>query len=205
MSCAISITIDESVMRQCCVDAITQAVAQLAAKYDFDADEATSDCLNGLTIQRKRGRPAKDKSAKPAKDKSTKDKSTKDKSAKPAKDKSAKDKSKRGTTGYLLFNKEKRPETKAKLEKALGGDEKLKSSDVIKELATAWKLLSKDEQTAWKDKATIANSARGDSVVLAESVVLGNSVCLGDSAELSDSDDEDEPVMVKENSDSDSD
>jgi len=198
MSCAISVTIDESVMRQCCIDAITQAVAQLAAKYEFDADEATTNLnLDDFTFQRKRGRPTKDKSAKPSKDKSAKP--AKDKSAKPAKDKSAKpvkEKSKRGTTGYLLFSQEKRPETKATLLKELVGEDKLKSSDVIKELAAGWKLLSEDEQTAWKEKATIANSARGDSVGLGDSVVLGESVGLGES------DEEAEPVKE---TDSDSD
>ncbi len=190
MSCAISITIDESVVRQCCVDAITQAVAQLAAKYDFDADEATSECLNGLTIQRKRGRPSKDKSVKPVKEKSAKP--VKDKSAKPVKDKSAKpvkEKSKRGTTGYLLFSQEKRPEIKAKLENALDGADKLKSPDVIKELGARWKLLSEDEQTAWKEKATVVNQASSARQALADSVVLGGSV---DSEEVDDSADKEE-------------
>jgi hypothetical protein len=190
MSCAISITIDESVVRQCCVDAITQAVAQLAAKYDFDADEATSDCLNGLTIQRKRGRPSKDKSVKPVKEKSAKP--VKDKSAKPVKDKSAKpvkEKSKRGTTGYLLFSQEKRPEIKATLENALNGEDKLKSSDVIKELAKEWKLISKDEQDTWNDKAKVVNQASSARQALADSVVLGGSV---DSEEEDDSADKEE-------------
>ena len=53
--------IDESI-RACCADAVSQAVAALAAKYHFDAEEAERDLnLGELKLQRKRG-PATKKS-----------------------------------------------------------------------------------------------------------------------------------------------
>ena len=56
--------IDESI-RACCADAVSQAVAALAAKYHFDAEEAERDLnLGQLKLQRKRGPAAKKSVAK---------------------------------------------------------------------------------------------------------------------------------------------
>ena len=127
--------LDESI-RTCCVEAVAQAVAALAAKYGFDATEAERELnLGDLKLQRKRGPVAK-KSV-----------------AKSAKTKSDEPKTKRKITGYLLFSKENRAEVKAALEEELAEGEKLQSKTVVGALAAAWKALSEEEQAEWKEKA----------------------------------------------------
>jgi hypothetical protein len=131
MSCTITMpaTLDESI-RACCTEAVGQAVAALAAKYGFDAEEAERELnLGEMKIQRKRG-PVSKKSV--------------------AKDP---DKPKKRLTGYLLFSKEMRPEVKAALEEQLEEGEKLQSKTVVAALAAAWKELSTQEQAEWKEKA----------------------------------------------------
>jgi hypothetical protein len=134
--------LDESI-RACCVEAVAQAVAALAAKYGFDAAEAERDLnLGEMKIQRKRG-PVSKKSV-------TK---TEKKSKKATKEVDP-EKPKKRLTGYLLFSKENRAEVKAALEEELAEGEKLQSKTVVGALAAAWKALSEEEQAEWKEKAT---------------------------------------------------
>ncbi len=159
MSCTITMpsALDESI-RACCVEAVAQAVAALAAKYGFDAAEAERDLnLGEMKIQRKRG-PVSKKSV-------TK---TEKKSKKATKEVDP-EKPKKRLTGYLLFSKENRAEVKAALEEELAEGEKLQSKTVVGALAAAWKALSEEEQAEWKEKAakpaeesSEASSAEGE-------------------------------------------
>ena len=128
--------IDESI-RACCADAVSQAVAALAAKYHFDAEEAERDLnLGELKLQRKRG-PATKKSAA--------------KASKGSDDETPK--TKRAITGYLLFSREMRPEVKDAMVADLAEGEKLMSKSVVTELAAQWKALEDSEQLEWKARA----------------------------------------------------
>ena len=130
--------LDESI-RACCLEAVAQAVAALAAKYGFDANEAERELnLGEMKIQRKRGPVAKKSVTKT------------EKKAKKAADP---EKPKKRLTGYLLFSKEQRPEMKATLEAELEDGEKLQSKTVVASLAAAWKALTAEEQAGWKEKA----------------------------------------------------
>ena len=131
--------IEESI-RECCSDAVTQAVAALAAKYGFDAEEAHRELnLDEIKIMRKRG---------PLVKKSVSKKATK------AKDEKDSSKPKRKITGYLMFSREMRPEVKAQLEGALEEGEKLKPQTTVAALAAAWKELEIDERTEWNKRAS---------------------------------------------------
>ena len=55
------------------------------------------------------------------------------------------------TSGYLMHNTARRAEVKASLEAE--GAEKIKATDVTKELAVIWKALSDDEREEWNAKA----------------------------------------------------
>ena len=133
--------LDESI-RACCVEAVAQAVAALAAKYGFDATEAERELnLGEVKIQRKRGPVSKKSVTKP------------EKKAKKATKAVDPEKPKKRLTGYLLFSKEMRPEVKAALEEELAEGEKLQSKTVVGALAAAWKALSEEEQAEWKEKA----------------------------------------------------
>tara|TARA_B100001059_G_C17817181_1_gene576027 strand:+ start:268 stop:735 length:468 start_codon:yes stop_codon:yes gene_type:complete len=128
---------DESI-RAVCSEAVQQAVAALAEKYSFDAEEAIRELdLGELKILRKRG-PAPKKSVAKA------DKKTK------AQDES---KPKKRQTGYLLFSQEMRAEARAELEAGLGEGEKLKPQVVVSHLAGMWKALSTEEKAEWNEKA----------------------------------------------------
>jgi hypothetical protein len=149
--------LDESI-RACCVEAVSQAVAALAAKYGFDAAEAERELnLGEMKIQRKRGPVSKKSVTKP------------EKKAKKATKEVDPEKPKKRLTGYLLFSKEMRPEVKAALEAELAEGEKLQSKTVVAALAAAWKELSAEEQADWKEKAakpaeeaSEASSAEGE-------------------------------------------
>ena len=129
----------ESAIREMCADAMSQAVAALAEKYGFDADEAnrflsTSD----VKIVRKRGpSPKKEKEEK----KDSKSKTEKG------------DKPKRGKTGYLLYADEVRDEVKQELLAELGDDDKLKPQDVVKAIAARWKEEDQEVRDEWNAKA----------------------------------------------------
>ena len=146
--------LDESI-RACCVEAVSQAVAALAAKFGFDAEEAERELnLGELKIQRKRGPVAKKSVTKPEKK---------------AKKEADPDKPKKRLTGYLLFSKEMRPEMKAAYEAELEEGEKLQSKTVVAALASAWKALSAEEQADWKAKAAAATQAALQATSSAES------------------------------------
>ena len=129
----------ESSIREMCTDAMTQAVAALAEKYGFDAEEANRFLAETeVKIVHKRGpSPKKEKTAK--------------KESKPKVDKS--DKPKRGKTGYLLYADEVRAEVKAELEAELGDDDKLKPQEVVKAIAARWKEEEQVVRDEWNAKA----------------------------------------------------
>jgi hypothetical protein len=134
--------IDASI-RACCTEAVQQAIAVLAAKYKFDAEEAERELkLDEMKLERKRGPSPKTVEAAAKSSKSKTDKSDKPKKAK---------------TGYLLFCDDVRDEVKAKLLADKEDGEKLKGSDVISGCAAKWKELSKEEQATWNELAK-ANS-----------------------------------------------
>lgn len=136
----------EAAIRDMCGDAMSQAVAALADKYGFDADEASRFLSTSeVKIVRKRG-PS------PKKDGETK-KETKCKSDKP----------KRGKTGYLLYADEVRAEVKAELEQELGEDEKLKPQEVVKAIAARWKGEDQDVRDEWNAKAKTPATSDDDS------------------------------------------
>ena len=120
----------DTALREMCSDAMSQAVAALAEKYGFDAEEAHRFlALDELKLVRKRG-PAASSPAEKTK-------------AKPKK--AAADKPKRGKTGYLLYADEVREEVRAELTGDLPEGEKLKPQDVVKAIAARWK--GEDEAT----------------------------------------------------------
>ena len=130
----------ESAIRDMCADAMSQAVAALAEKYGFDAEEANRFLSSSdVKIVRKRGpSPKKETDAK--------------KESKAKADKT--DKPKRGKTGYLLYADEVRAEVKAELEAALAEGEKLKPQDVVKAIAARWKDEDEETRAEWNVKAT---------------------------------------------------
>ena len=122
--------IDASI-RACCTEAVQQAVAVLAAKYKFDAEEAERE----LKLDEMKLEASVDIDAagfyfryKP----------------------------KKAKTGYLLFCDDVRADVKALLREADGAGEKLKGSDVISGCAAKWKELSKEEQADWNEAAKAA-------------------------------------------------
>jgi len=128
-----------------CGDAMAQAVASLAEKYNFDADEATRFLeLDEIKIARKRG-PSPKKSEEKIKPKSKKESKSKKDEDKP--------KTKRAPTGYLLFSKEVREEVKMELTVALEDGEKLKPQNVVSAIASKWKGLEQEERDEWNSKA----------------------------------------------------
>ena len=129
----------DAAIREMCSDAMSQAVATLAEKYKFDAEEANRFLDSAdLKIVRKRG------PASPRKD---------EKGSKKAEKKPAGDKPKRNKTGYLLYADEVRPAIKAELTAALEEGEKLKPQDVVKAIGAKWKAESDEVKEEWKSKA----------------------------------------------------
>ena len=132
--------IDASI-RECCTEAVQQAVAVLAAKYEFDAEEATRELkLDELKFERKRG-PAPKSVAAAAK-----------------KTKNITDKPKKSKTGYLLFCDEVRPDVKAELLATMEEGEKVKGSEVVKGCAAKWKELDAESKTRWNEMAKLEKS-----------------------------------------------
>ena len=134
----------DQAVRAICGDAIAQAVAKLAEKYEFDAEEATEFLdLGSLKIERKRGPSPK----------KTEEKTKPKKSTKTKKDESDEPKPKRPPTGYLLYSKDVREEIKTDLTEALDEDEKLKAKDVVVAIAARWKALDQEERDVWNTRA----------------------------------------------------
>ena len=133
--------IDQAIREMCC-DAISQAVATLAEKYGFDAEDANRFLSSSeVKLVRKRGPSPK----------AVPDAPTKGKGKKATK--STEDKPKRGKTGYLLYADETRADTRAELEAELGEGEKLKPQDVVKAIAAKWKAEEQDVRDEWNTKA----------------------------------------------------
>ena len=59
---------------------------------------------------------------------------------------------KKKTSGYILFSSANREEVKETLQ-AKNPDEKLKNTEIMKELARLWKELPQDEKDIWNQKA----------------------------------------------------
>ena len=147
----------DGAIREMCGDAMTQAVAVLAEKYGFDAEEANRH-LNAADLKLVRKRGASSKS-----DEKTKGKSK----AKAADDKP---KVKRGKTGYLLYADEVRAEVRAEMEEELEEGQKIKPQDVVKAIAARWQLEDQEVKDEFKARAkTPATSGRrGDRAARAE-------------------------------------
>ena len=145
----------DTAIREMCSDAMSQAVAVLAEKYGFDAEDANRFLASDtLKIVRKRG-PAT--SPKEEKSKSKSSPSKADKANKP----------KRGKTGYLLYADEVRAETKAELTEELGEDEKLKPQEVVKAIAAKWKAEDQDVRDEWNAKAKTPVTSDDEAEVVA--------------------------------------
>jgi len=128
----------ESAIRDMCSDAMSQAVAALAEKYSFNADEAIRFLdVDTLKIVRKSGPIV----------------STKDEKTKKATKANNADKPKRAKTGYLLYADDVRQETKESLISELEKDAKLKPQDVVKSIALQWKSETQDVRDEWNAKA----------------------------------------------------
>ena len=127
----------DQAIRVVALEAVNQAVAALAAKYGFDAEEATRELnLDELKLLRKRGpSPKTEKSV--------------------AKKVAASDKPKRAKTGYLLFADSSRAEVRAELERSKDLEEgiKLKPQDVVRGIAARWKALEQSEREVWNSVA----------------------------------------------------
>ena len=137
------------------------AVQQLAAKYEFDQEEAMRHLnLSDVKLVKKRGPSPKTKeekeATKAAKKAATKAEKKAAKKGKSSSDEDEKPKVKRGKTGYLLFADEVRAEVKVELTELLEDGAKLLGKDVIKEIAVRWKALDEEEQEAWKEQAKLA-------------------------------------------------
>ena len=140
----------DQAVREMCGDAMAQAVASLAEKYEFDADEASRFLeLDSIKIARKRGpSPKKSEETKSKKEpKSKKETKTKTDEDKP--------KTKRAPTGYLMYSKAVREEVKTELTAALVDDNKLKPQDVVVAIAAKWKALEQEERDEWNRKITM--------------------------------------------------
>jgi hypothetical protein len=121
-------------LAKACQEAVEQAVAALAVRYEFDAVEALEHIDGGLVkIQHKRGPTKAEKPVKKAKDA---------------------EKPKRAKTGYLTYADSVRAEVREQMETALMEEgQKLQPKDVVTEIARLWKGLEKEEREAWKVQA----------------------------------------------------
>ena len=127
----------ESAIREMCSDAMLQAVSVLSEKYGFDEADANRFLSESdLKIVRKRGPSPKTTTE-----------------AKKNKSKSSEDKPKRSKTGYLLYGDSVRAEVKKQLQDSLGEGEKLKPTDIIREVAAKWKAESEEVRQEWNNKA----------------------------------------------------
>ena len=139
----------DSAIKEMCGDAMTQAVAALADKYGFDAEEANRFLdTSSLKVVRKRGPAPKEEKATKSKAKSKQETG---------------DKPKRGKTGYLLYGDEVRAEVKASLTAELEEGEKLKPQDTVRAIASRWKEEDQEVRDEWNTKAkTPATSDDGE-------------------------------------------
>ena len=130
----------DDAIRSMCLDAVSQAVAVLATKYGFDAEEAHRN-VSELKLMRKRGPSPKKEKEKKAKAK--------------AKAKASGDpKPTRPKTGYLLYQAETRAEVVRDLTEKLKPGEKLQGKDVVTAIAAKWaKIKGTPKEEEWKQRA----------------------------------------------------
>lgn len=76
------------------------------------------------------------------------------------KEKTDEPKKKRGVSGYLVFAKEMRETAKEKL--VNGGNESVKPTEVLTEVAKMWRDLDDEARQEWNDKAKSINSGSED-------------------------------------------
>lgn len=134
----------DATIRAMCEETMKLTVSALAAKYEFDLDEASRFMdATPLKIVRKRGPSTKSEEKKSVTKKKDQPKS----------------KTKRGKTGYLLFGDDVRSVIREELSENLQDDEKLKPQDVVKEIAIRWKALDQDERDVW---IALAKSSKSD-------------------------------------------
>jgi len=113
------------------------AVAALAEKYGFDAEEGQRFLADGgIKVVKMRGPVPKAK--KLARTKVSKE-----------------DKPKRAPTGYLLFSAEEREAVQLEMTADLEEDAKLAPQAVVKALAKRWRALEQDERDDWKEQAAL--------------------------------------------------
>ena len=86
----------------------------------------------------------------------TKQTKTEKKTEKKTENKDGSPKKKRGTTGYLMFAKETRPDAKATL--ITDGNESPKPTEVVTEIAKRWKALTDEDRDVWNVKAKESNT-----------------------------------------------
>ena len=143
----------ESAIREMCSDAMSQAVAALAEKYSFNAEEANRFlAVDTLKIVRKSGPIV----------------STKDEKTKKATKANNADKPKRAKTGYLLYADDVRQETKESLTSELENDDKLKPQDVVKSIALQWKSETQAVRDEWNAKAKTPVTSDDDEAEVAK-------------------------------------
>ena len=156
----------------------TQRIVQLlAARFDFDADEAgaflvaagkpatartvrtdrSADFLSELAVAE--SNDAVKSVAKPKKPPLTAEEKAAKKAAADAKKAAKEAKPKRAKTGYLLFCDALRPDVVAAQLSELEKGEKLAPTATVVELALQWQALPQSEKDEWKAKAKAAAAA----------------------------------------------
>jgi hypothetical protein len=124
-----------SALAKACQEAVEQAVAALAVRFEFNAEDAMEHLGDGVVkIQHKRGRAKVEKPVTRRANKSS-------------------DKPTRAKTGYLTYADSVRVEARADMETELEEGVKLQPKDVVTEIARRWKGLEEEEREAWKVKA----------------------------------------------------
>ena len=159
------------------IDATTRIVRLLAARFDFDADEAgaflvaagkpatartvrtdrSADFLSELAVAE--SKDAAKSVAKPKKPPLTAEEKAAKKAAAEAKAAAKAAKPKRAATGYLLFCDALRPDVVAAQLSELEKGEKLAPTATVVELALQWQALPQSEKDEWKAKAKAAAAA----------------------------------------------
>ena len=60
---------------------------------------------------------------------------------------------KKRTSGYILYSNANRAQVKDRLLEEAGDNDKIKNTDVMKELARMWRELDQDQKAIWNTKA----------------------------------------------------
>ncbi len=155
-SIAINSSVESAVLKMMTSNA-TAIVTKLAAKYEFDLDEALQLALPTAVVK-KEVVPRKPKDALVSEPKSSK-----------GKGKDKEDKPKKAKTGYLLFSDSVRAEVRDELEaealvasRSNGGSSAVMAKEVVKGIAAKWKELSEEERTEWRAQAQLQRETEED-------------------------------------------